>query len=224
MIATARTVRDTPERALCRAVLQDAIEVATGATPIKDTKERVKAREWLRSVDDGWIMPCGMVCAALDIDQSAMLKKIEPRFADHHIPISKPTSIKIRRASNYHGRAVGAINRSTRDKLPRIMGMLRAGASVRRIAAAVDATRFVVLKARLSIAEEMALIPCGCGKPVGHKGWCRYLYKRSAARRSALANLHERQRARRERKREVSQIGRSIGETRTLLQTDIAGR
>ena len=224
LIATVRMIQDTPERALCRAILQDAIEVATGIAPVKSVNERVEAREWLQSANDSWIMPCNAICAALDIDQGAMLRKIEPRFADRHVSIPKPAPRKIQRTSNYHGRAVGAINRSTRDKLPKIMDMLRAGASVRRIAAAVGATRFLVLKARTSIAAEMALIPCGCGRPAGHKGWCRYLYERSAERRRALAKLHERQRAQRAEIRDAPQIARAAGETRTFLQTDIAGR
>ena len=70
---------DTPERRLLRALLTDAIELATGMKPIKDGAQ-VQARQWLESKNDDWIMPCSLVCAFLGIDQGAMLKEVKPKF------------------------------------------------------------------------------------------------------------------------------------------------
>ena len=223
-------VVDTPERALLRAVLEDAIEIAVGLAPVKNGRERLEARRWLESKSDNWVLPCGLACSFLGIDQGAMLRKLKPRFANGYIPIPKPRSApksalkKVRLKSNYRGRVVGAINKTSREKMPKIKEMLKGGASIRKIAVTVRTTRFIVLKIRRGMAAEMASVLCGCGKSAGHKGWCRYLYERSASRRLALANLHERQRARRARMLDAPQVGGAAGGMRTLLQTEIAGR
>ena len=70
---------DTPERRLLRALLTDAIELATGMKPVKDG-EQAQARQWLGSKNDDWIIPCSLVCAFLGIDQGAMLREIKPKF------------------------------------------------------------------------------------------------------------------------------------------------
>ena len=80
VIPIVNPVADTPERALLRAMLEDALELATGLAPVKDGRERLEARRWLESKSNNWILPCGLVCFFLGIDQGAMLKRIAPKF------------------------------------------------------------------------------------------------------------------------------------------------
>ena len=79
-LATINAVPDTPERALCRAILADAIEAATSTSTAKKEQERLEAQLWLKSESDDWVLPCYEVCDFLGIDRGAMLKKLRPKF------------------------------------------------------------------------------------------------------------------------------------------------
>ena len=87
IISGINPVVDTPERALLRAILEDAIEIAVGLAPVKDGRERLEARRWLESKSDNWVLPCGLACSFLGIDQGAMLKKVEPKFKSTRLKV-----------------------------------------------------------------------------------------------------------------------------------------
>jgi len=78
---------DSPYRNLLRALLNDAIEAATGQ-PKLDCLSYIEARRWLESKTDDWVLPCNVVCFFLEIDQDAMLSALRPRFA--LLPLQRP--------------------------------------------------------------------------------------------------------------------------------------
>ena len=78
---------DDPYYNLFRALLEDAIEAATGK-PKLDRMSYLEARRWLESKTNDWVLPCNTVCFYLEIDQDAMLKAVRPRFADR--PLQRP--------------------------------------------------------------------------------------------------------------------------------------
>lgn len=80
---------DNPYRNLLRALLEDAIEAATGK-PKLDRLSYLEARRWLESKTDDWVLPCNIVCFYLNIDQDAMLKALRPRFA--LLPLPRPNA------------------------------------------------------------------------------------------------------------------------------------
>lgn len=89
---------ETQEHTLLRALLKDAIEVATGLTPIKNKWERIDARRWLESKNNGWVLSCGLVCAFLKIDQDAMFREIRSRFRSERSKV-KPELSATRKSS-----------------------------------------------------------------------------------------------------------------------------
>ena len=112
VISGVNPVADTPERALLRAILEDAIEIAVGLAPVKDGRERLEARRWLESKSDNWVLPCSLACFFLGIDQGAMLKKVGPKF--------KSTRLKVAQAFSSRRRSpVGDLKRTRRGSKSR---------------------------------------------------------------------------------------------------------
>lgn len=66
---------------------------------------------------------------------------------------------------------------------------LQSGASVREAAKEVGVAKKTVLRIRERIKEELPE-KCGCGRPAGHKGWCKGRLAKSPERQAVVRGLH----------------------------------
>lgn len=64
--------------------------------------------------------------------------------------------------------------------------LLRAGISLRKVAATVHLSKVTILKIKKEMGQEVTGILCPCGDLAGHKGWCRIRVQESAARQKFL--------------------------------------
>jgi transposase len=74
----------------------------------------------------------------------------------------------------------------TREK---VVERLKSGESVREAAKEVGVAKNTVLRIRERIKEELPE-KCGCGRPAGHKGWCKGRLAKSPERQAVVRGLH----------------------------------
>lgn len=84
------------------------------------------------------------------------------------------------------------------QKVADIMERIRAGQSVRTIAAAVGVAKNTVQRYRdaavffeVTGLEGWKIDACPCGEKAGHRGWCWYRYSRSVPRQQFMKKWHQ---------------------------------
>lgn len=76
------------------------------------------------------------------------------------------------------------------EKRNAVVEKLQFGVSIRDIVEQTGVSKHTII----NIRKRVTLPPCQCGKPGGHRGWCKPRVKRSHKRRAFLTKLHTKQR------------------------------
>jgi hypothetical protein len=79
-------------------------------------------------------------------------------------------------------------------KVSLALDMIRKGHADREVERALKINRNTVMKIKRIISG--VVNGCACGKPRGHKGWCKIMMARSPKRQAVMKGMHERQRLR----------------------------
>ena len=92
--------------------------------------------------------------------------------------------------SHHRGACIGVSRGPYKpEKIPEARKLLAEGKSTRSVASVVGLSKKTVTEIRKGVDE---IQPCACGKPAGHRGWCKDRFSKSELRKETMKNLQAR--------------------------------